>query len=176
MDCIDQLSADGPVEGLAGNGLICFAELERAVSRTTDEQMNLLFGVSARQAKVVACLAHQPFMTRTKLAHQQRYDLASISPLVSPLVAEGIAMKSRRHDHRSWCISLTMRGSQMVVNIGAALKTIDDRSMRALANDEQYFFVALLKRLLTNAEPQSVAVAEDVASQLAGVAFLRHMR
>ncbi|WP_143036575.1 MarR family winged helix-turn-helix transcriptional regulator [Paraburkholderia steynii] len=109
MDCTDQLSISGPVEGLAGNWLIRFAELVRAISRTTDEQMNLLFGVSAIQAKVIACLAHQPFMTRTQLAHELRYDLASISRLVSPLVAEGIAMKSRRHDHRSWCISLTMR-------------------------------------------------------------------
>ncbi|SDI51508.1 hypothetical protein SAMN04487926_118109 [Paraburkholderia steynii] len=64
----------------------------------------------------------------------------------------------------------------MVVNIGAALKAIGDRSMRALTNGEQFFFVVLLKRLLTNAEPQSVAVVEDVASQRAGVAFLRDMR
>lgn len=152
MENIDHLSVSGPGDVPAGNWFIRFAEVDRAISRTTDEQLDLLFGISAAQAKAIACLAHQPSMTQVQLAHRLHYDLASVSRLMARLVDAGIAVRRRNaHDRRCWCISLTGHGMGMVADTVAVLKAVDRRSTRDLTDDELHLFVALLRRILGNA-------------------------
>ncbi|REE19371.1 DNA-binding MarR family transcriptional regulator [Paraburkholderia sp. BL27I4N3] len=153
MKNVDQLPVGNPGDVLAENWLIRrFVEVDRAISRSTDQQLNSLVGISSTQAKTIACLAHQPCLTQAQLAHRLNYDVGAVSRLISHLVASGIATKRRQpQDRRSWSISLTGRGADMLADIAAILKAVDDRSTGALTNDEEYFLVALLKRLLVNA-------------------------
>jgi DNA-binding MarR family transcriptional regulator len=126
-----------------------------------------LFGISTAQARTIACLAHQAFLTQAQLAHRLHYDFASVSRLISRLVAAGIAVKNRCADERRcWCISLTERGAGLVPDIAAVLKAVDWRASGNLTDDEEHFFLALLRRLLVNA----VSHTAEITTGVAGVA------
>jgi DNA-binding MarR family transcriptional regulator len=142
----------GPGEMLPENWFTSIVDLDRVISRSADQQLKRLLGISFTQAKAIIFLASQHCLTPAQLGHRLNHDLGSVSRLVSRLVEAGIALKApHSHDRRCWCISLTGRGAEMVGAIVTILAGIEDRLTVTLADDEAHCFVALLKRLFVNA-------------------------
>ncbi|MEM5438748.1 MarR family transcriptional regulator [Paraburkholderia diazotrophica] len=149
-------------EILALNWFAGIVAMDKAISESVNRRLKSSLGISFAQARVVACLAGQQFMTQVQLARRLHLDMGTLSRIIPRLIDAGVVTRFRHpNDCRCWCVRLTQSGVAMVAEITAFLGATDNKLISPLTEDEADIFVALLKRLLVNA---TVHDATDVST------------
>lgn len=108
--------------------------------------------IRAGQIRILRALDVKNGINQEHIRHRSHLDKATIAKAIKPLVREGYIQRTKNpDDRRSYRISLTNKGREIMPVLKQAIRTWTDILTAGFTDEEKRIFDDLLKRMSENA-------------------------
>lgn len=109
------------------------------------------YGLSGGQPKILFAVARHPGCTQKELAAECLVEQATVTVLLTRLEEQGlIERRAAQGDRRAWHVYLTQDGQQVLQQILAALRCLEDVFFGGISAEEKEVFLRVLRHGVGN--------------------------